>query len=114
MSTARADDSPEPTVHAQLLLPTPAELVMAIEPRDDSDANLKLRDLMTARLVERHGRVVADAPRCCASPPPSRPAATARPPAKPASAVAAAAVAAAAATRPRMPPRRRTAAPAIA
>jgi hypothetical protein len=40
----------------------PAERVMAIEPRDDSDENLKLRDLMAARLVEQHGTVAADAP----------------------------------------------------
>jgi hypothetical protein len=49
-------------VQAQLLQPLPAERVIAIEPRDDSDENLKLRDLMAARLVEQHGSVAADAP----------------------------------------------------
>lgn len=62
LSNARADDASEPAVRAQLLLPLPGERVMAIEPRDDTDENLKLRDLMTARLVEQHGRVAADAP----------------------------------------------------
>jgi len=62
LGTARADDVVAPAVHAQLLLPLPSERVIAIEPRDDTDENLKLRDLMAARLVEQHGRVVADAP----------------------------------------------------
>jgi hypothetical protein len=60
-SPARADDA-APAVNAQLLLPMPGERVMAIEPRDDTDENLKLRDLMAARLVEQHGTVAADAP----------------------------------------------------
>ena len=59
---ARSDDESTPAVHAQLLQPMPSERVIAIEPRDDTDDNLKLRDLMEARLVEQHGRVVADAP----------------------------------------------------
>jgi hypothetical protein len=64
LGAARAGDvvAPAPAVHAQLLLPLPSERVIAIEPRDDTDENLKLRDLMAARLVEQHGRVAADAP----------------------------------------------------
>jgi len=57
-----ADDDAAPSVHAQAFQPLPSERVIAIEPRDDNDDNLKLRDLMAARLVEQHGRVVADAP----------------------------------------------------
>jgi hypothetical protein len=62
LGNARADDGAAPAVHAQLLLPMPSERVIAIEPRDDTDENLKLRDVMAARLVEQHGRVAADAP----------------------------------------------------
>jgi hypothetical protein len=62
LSVARADDALTPAVHALLLRPLPAELVLAIEPRDDTDQNLRLRDLMLARLVEQHGRVAAAAP----------------------------------------------------
>jgi len=62
LGVARADDAGAPVVRAQLLLPVPGDHVMAIEPRDDSDENLKLRDLMAARLAERRGRMVADAP----------------------------------------------------
>jgi hypothetical protein len=58
---AQADDD-TPAVHAQLLLPLPDQRVIAIEPRDDTDDNLKLRDVMVARLVAQHGRVAADAP----------------------------------------------------
>ncbi len=48
------------TVNAQLLFAVPADGAIAIEPRDDSDENLRLRDLMIARLRERHGAVAAD------------------------------------------------------
>ncbi len=48
------------TVNAQLLFAVPADSAIAIEPRDDSDENLRLRDLMIARLRERHGAVAAD------------------------------------------------------
>jgi hypothetical protein len=52
-----------PTVNALLLKPIPDDArVMAIEPRDDNAENLKLRDLMVARLAERNGHAVADAP----------------------------------------------------
>ena len=58
---ARAEPG-DPTVHAQLLQALPPDSAIAIEPRDDSDENLQLRDLMIARLAERHGRVADDAP----------------------------------------------------
>ncbi len=62
LATARADDASSPSVHAQLLLPIPSERAIAIEPRDDNDQNLKLRDQMIARLVERKRPVATDAP----------------------------------------------------
>jgi len=62
LGDARADDDAAPAVHAQLLLKLPDQRVIAVEPRDDTDDNLKLRDLMVARLVAQHGRVAADAP----------------------------------------------------
>jgi len=63
LGAARASNVPEPTIDAQLLLPIPDDpRVLAIEPRDDSDENLLLRDQMAARVREQNGRVVADAP----------------------------------------------------
>jgi len=62
LGDARAESSSDPTVHAQLLQALPPDSAIAIEPRDDSDENLQLRDLMIARLAERHGRVADDAP----------------------------------------------------
>ena len=59
---AQAGEPGAPTVSAQLLIALPADRTIAIEPRDDSDENLQLRDLMIARLVERHGATAADAP----------------------------------------------------
>jgi hypothetical protein len=59
---ARTDEPRAPAVTAQLLIPLPADSAIAIAPRDDSDENLRLRDLMVARLVERRGRVAEDAP----------------------------------------------------
>ena len=62
-SGARASELPLLVVNALLLTPMPEDArVMAIEPRDDRAENLRLRDLMAARLAERNGRVVADAP----------------------------------------------------
>jgi hypothetical protein len=69
LATARADDDvappppppPPPMVRALLLLPMPNAPVIQIEPRDDSDENLRLRDLMIARLGEPPGRVADDA-----------------------------------------------------
>lgn len=62
LSAARADDALTPTVHALLLRPIPALPVLTIEARDDTDTNLRLRDLMIARLVARHGQVADRAP----------------------------------------------------
>jgi hypothetical protein len=59
---ARGDEPAAPSVSARLLGAVPADGAIAIEPRDDSDENLKLRDLMVAHLTERHGKVAADAP----------------------------------------------------
>lgn len=52
----------EPVIQARQLIALPPDSALAIEPRDDSDENLRLRDLMVARLHERHGRVADDAP----------------------------------------------------
>ena len=63
LGSARADGVSQPAIAALLLLPLPeGARVMSIEPRDDSDANLRLRDLMAARVRERNGQVLADAP----------------------------------------------------
>ena len=62
LGDARADDPMTPAVRALLLLPIPGDPVIAIEPRDDSEVNLRLRDVMVAHMVERRGRVAADAP----------------------------------------------------
>lgn len=51
-----------PVIQARLLVALPPDSALAIEPRDDSDENLRLRDLMVARLRERSGRVTDDAP----------------------------------------------------
>jgi hypothetical protein len=59
---ARADDPSAPAVNAQLLSALPPGAAIAVEPRDDSDDNLQLRDLMIAHLTERHAAVAADAP----------------------------------------------------
>jgi hypothetical protein len=59
---ARADYPDPPAMRALLLLPIPSDSAIAIEPRDDSEANLKLRDLMIARLLERRGRVADEGP----------------------------------------------------
>jgi hypothetical protein len=61
-SAALADEPREILVTAQLLASLPADAAIAVEPRDDSDENLALRDLMVTRLAERHSRVAADAP----------------------------------------------------
>jgi hypothetical protein len=62
LGDARADNALTPAVRALLLLPLPSDPAIAIEPRDDTDANLKLRDVMIARMVERRGRVATAAP----------------------------------------------------
>ncbi len=49
-------------VTAQAFQPVPADATLAIEPRDDSDANLRLGDRLKARLSERHHAVAAGAP----------------------------------------------------
>lgn len=60
---ALAADAPrEAVVYAQLLGTLPVDAAIAVEPRDDSDENLTLRDLMVARLTDRRQRVAADAP----------------------------------------------------
>ena len=63
LPNARAQDPGDPVVRAQLMFPLPdGGHVMSVEPRDDTDENLRLRDLMVARLRARSDRVVADAP----------------------------------------------------
>src|SRR3954470_18576709 len=57
-----ADEPLELRVYAQLLQALPADAAIAVEPRDDNDENLKLRDVMIARLTDRRQRVAADAP----------------------------------------------------
>lgn len=46
----QADEPGEPMVTARAFAPLPAGASVSVEPRDDSDANLQLRDLMAARL----------------------------------------------------------------
>jgi hypothetical protein len=60
---APAADPVTPTVHAQLVSPLPGGArVISVEPRDDTDENLRLRDLMAARLRAQNDRVGDDAP----------------------------------------------------
>jgi len=54
------DERPE--ISASALVPLPPGVAISIEPRDDTDANLRLRDLMAARLQAQHHPVVANAP----------------------------------------------------
>jgi hypothetical protein len=55
-----ADERPQVSARAFMTLPPGAAL--SVEPRDDTDANLHLRDLMAARLTAQGHPVVADAP----------------------------------------------------
>ena len=59
VSAARADVPTEgrPLVTAQALAPLPDGAPIAVEPLDDSDANLRLRDLMVSRLAG-HGHPI--------------------------------------------------------
>lgn len=57
-----ADEPRDVRVYAQCLQPVPIDAAIAVEPRDDSDENLKLRDLMVARLTDRRQAAAADAP----------------------------------------------------
>src|SRR5256885_7485082 len=59
---ALGDEPRELTVYAQLLQALPADTAIAVEPRDDNDDNIKLRDLVVAHLTDRRTKVAADAP----------------------------------------------------
>jgi hypothetical protein len=52
---------PRPLVTGQAFAPLAAGATVAVEPRDDSDANLHLRDLMAARLTAHHHPAAAGA-----------------------------------------------------
>ena len=62
-TVARADVPTEgrPLVTAQALAPLPDGVPIAVEPLDDSDANLRLRDLMARRLTGHGHPIVAGA-----------------------------------------------------
>src|SRR5277367_4833659 len=47
-----ASQAPDPVVSARLLAPIPTAAAIAIEPLDDSDDNLRLRDQIAAALAE--------------------------------------------------------------
>ncbi|MBV8165372.1 MAG: hypothetical protein JO021_01175, partial [Alphaproteobacteria bacterium] len=49
--TAWSDESRELSVYAQLLQALPADAAIAVEPRDDNDDNVKLRDLVITHLT---------------------------------------------------------------
>src|SRR5271170_5510222 len=53
-------DAPDPVVSARLLAPIPTEAAIAIEPLDDSDDNLRLRDQIAAALTGQTRAVAAD------------------------------------------------------
>ncbi len=59
---ALGDEPRALTVNAQLLQALPADVAIAVEPRDDNDDNIKLRDLVVAHLTDRRTTVAADAP----------------------------------------------------
>jgi len=64
-ATAAWADSPtgdQAQVSARAFAALPPGAAISVEPRDDSDANLHLRDLMAARLRAQGHPVVADAP----------------------------------------------------
>jgi len=63
--TAVRADSPtgdQPEVSARAFAALPAGAAVSVEPRDDTDANLHLRDLMAARLRAQGHPVLASAP----------------------------------------------------
>jgi hypothetical protein len=64
-ATAAWADSPtgdQAQVSARTFAALPPGAAISVEPRDDTDANLRLRDLMAARLQAQGHPVVADAP----------------------------------------------------
>jgi len=56
---ARADDD-QPTVMARSYASIPAGTTIAVEPRDDSDENLRLRDAIATQLKGHNQHVAAD------------------------------------------------------
>src|SRR5277367_2278708 len=63
-ATAARAQSPadeRPQVSARAFTALPAGAALSVEPRDDTDANLHLRDLMAARLAAQGHPVTADA-----------------------------------------------------
>jgi hypothetical protein len=58
---ARADDD-TPTVMARSFATIPPGVAMSVEPRDDSDENLRLRDAIATQLTARRQTVAADGP----------------------------------------------------
>jgi hypothetical protein len=55
-----ASQAPDPVVSARLLVPIPTAAAIAIEPLDDSDDNLRLRDQIAAALTGQTRSVAAD------------------------------------------------------
>jgi hypothetical protein len=58
---ADAPGDGRPRLSTNALAALPAGVPVAVEPRDDTDANLRLRDVIAARLRDQHHPVVADA-----------------------------------------------------
>jgi hypothetical protein len=61
-AAAQSADKSAPTVTGQQVAPIPSSLAIAIEPRDDTDANLRLRDQMMRQLAAQRRLVAADGP----------------------------------------------------
>jgi hypothetical protein len=59
---AGAAPPPDPVLSARLLAPIPADAAIALEPLDDSDDNLRLRDQLADALAARTRRLAADGP----------------------------------------------------
>jgi len=55
-------EPPDPVLSARLLAPIPADAAIALEPLDDSDDNLRLRDQIADALAARTRRLAADGP----------------------------------------------------
>ena len=62
-TSAEAQDPSKPVVQAQLMMPIPGgERVISVEPLDDTDENVRISNLMAARLRGQNDRVVPNAP----------------------------------------------------
>jgi hypothetical protein len=61
-ATLQARDGDEPVVIARAFLPIPAGQAISVEPRDDSDTNLQLRDLIVRELGAQSRATAPDGP----------------------------------------------------